>query len=496
MPQKFFITHSHRDNVFARRLCDDLQKQGLGGFFDIYSIHPGDNISAEIDEGLKACDVYVPILSFAALKSDWCKDEIHTANTLSKRPGRIGRPRIIPILVEDCHDEMPAFLQARLYINFAGRYDEALSELLMKGFGINSKPPQNIDPLPSPPQKPVQIQTLPSWFIPAGIASAVIIVVCVLVSFVAGSLTSSPTSVPPTKIVVNAPIASVPTPETISALTVTPIPTGTNTPKPTDTPKPTAIFTPKPTDTPRPTPIQNLGIGSSKISPIDGVTMMYVPVGEFAMGSDSGGSDEKPVHTLYLDAFWIDKFEATNALYKKCVDAGKCLPSNPTSSYTRSAYYGNSQFDNFPVIYVSWDDANKYCTWVGKKLPTEAQWEKAARGMEGRVYPWGNTFDIGKLNSYGSGKGDTISVGSYLAGASPYGAMDMAGNVWEWVADWYGENYYASSQRNNPTGPTSGQYRVLRGGPWDGGQDLVRAANRFNLAPDYRYHNVGFRCIE
>lgn len=293
----------------------------------------------------------------------------------------------------------------------------------------------------------------------------------------------------PTKIATIAPTAVVPT--------FAPSNTPTLTPKPTDTLRPTATTTPKPTDTPRPIAISTLGIGSTKISPIDGAAMMYVPAGDFTMGSNDGGSDEKPVHTVYLDAFWIDKFEVTNALYKKCVDADKCLPPNNTSSYTRSSYYGNSQFNNYPVIYVSWDDANKYCTWTGKKLPTEAQWEKAARGTDGRIYPWGNAFDGAKLNSWDSNPrpGDTTAVGSYPSGASPYGAMDMAGNVWEWVADWYSSSYYTSS-RNNPTGPSSGQYHVVRGGSWLNPSDTVRGAVRHLNTPDSRSSLLGFRCAE
>lgn len=316
---------------------------------------------------------------------------------------------------------------------------------------------------------------------------------CVLLvfafTFVAVACTPSPTvpSVPPTKVVASAPTTVVPT----SMPTMTPMPT--------DTPSPTATFTPKPTDTPRPTVTPMLGIGSTRISPIDGAMMVFVPAGEFLMGSSDvdkqAGDDEKPQHTIYLDAFWIDKFEVTNALYKKCVDAGKCLALSISESYTRSSYYGNSQFDNYPVIYVSWDDANAFCGWAGKKLPTEAQWEKAARGTDGRVYPWGNTFDENVLNSAGGGKGDTSAVGSYSSGASPYGAMDMAGNVWEWVADWYNPSYYASAPRNNPKGPSSGRYRVVRGGSWYFDPGSVRAANRLYFVVN-REFDLGFRCVE
>jgi len=222
----------------------------------------------------------------------------------------------------------------------------------------------------------------------------------------------------------------------------------------------------------------------------DNAWMVLVPAGEFTMGSDNSSEQ---VHQVQLDAFWIDVYEVTNALYKKCVDAGKCQPPNPTKSYTRDLYYGNAQYDNYPVIYVSWDDANTFCEWAGKRLPTEAEWEKAARGTDGRIYPWGNTFDKNLLNLSEGGKGDTTAVGRYPAGASPYGVMDMAGNVWEWVNDWYDANYYASSPRENPKGPTLGNSRVLRGGSFVG---YVRAASRYSNRPVSRDSSFGFRCAQ
>jgi serine/threonine-protein kinase len=261
-------------------------------------------------------------------------------------------------------------------------------------------------------------------------------------------------------------------------------------------------LTPAATLTPEPA----LGIGSTQISPIDNMVQVYVPAGSFQMGSDAGDSNEKPVHPVTLDAFWIDRTEVANAMYALCVEAGKCPPPFSPKSDTRNSYYGDAQYDNYPVIYVTWDNANAYCDWAGRRLPTEAEWEKAARGTDERTYPWGNEQPAGNLLNFADsntnfdwsdrtvddGYADTSPVGNYPDGASPYGALDMAGNVWEWVNDWYDEAYYGSSPSENPQGPASGQYRVLRGGSW-GSSDSVRAANRSWYEPGFDY-DVGFRC--
>ena len=226
-----------------------------------------------------------------------------------------------------------------------------------------------------------------------------------------------------------------------------------------------------------------------------GHEMVYVPAGEFTMGSEGGDSDERPQHKVHLNSFYIDKYEVTNVQYKVCVDAGVCNPPESNRSFTRDSYYGNPAYDDYPVIYISWHDADAYCRWAGGRLPTEAEWEKAARGTEARIYPWGNEWNPSKVNTREAGPGDTTAVGSYPAGASSYGVLDMAGNVWEWCQDWYGSDYYASSPPRDPQGPGSGSTRVVRGGSWLYYEWSVRAAYRRRYDPDSRNYLVGFRCV-
>jgi eukaryotic-like serine/threonine-protein kinase len=226
----------------------------------------------------------------------------------------------------------------------------------------------------------------------------------------------------------------------------------------------------------------------------DGATLVYVPEGVFTMGNDIGESDENPVHTVYLDAFWIDRNEVTNKHYAVCISGGGCTMPFDASSYTRSSYFGTAKFDEFPVIHVNWNQANAYCIWAGRKLPTEAQWEKAARGTDARIYPWGDDAPNKGFLNYNSNVGDTTKIGSYEKGKSFYGAYDMAGNVWEWVNDWYGDAYYQSSSSSNPLGPDAGQYRVMRGGSWYDDSDIVRSTVRYWFDPAISDVISGFRC--
>lgn len=250
---------------------------------------------------------------------------------------------------------------------------------------------------------------------------------------------------------------------------------------------------PQPSPTAEPLPTPTLGIGSVMIRERDNMEMVYVPEGSFEMGSEKGQQDEKPVRQIYLDSYWIDKYEVTNAQYALCVEDIGCTEPIHTNSYSQPQYFYNPTFGNYPVVYITWEQALDYCTWAGGDLPTEAQWEKAARGTDGRIYPWGNTAPDTRKANYGVGN-DTMVVGSYPDSASPYGALDMAGNAWEWVRDWYWT--YDASETKNPVGPDSGISRVLRGGWWDTQTKFLRTSYRVSGLPTTTYYNYGVRCVQ
>lgn len=228
--------------------------------------------------------------------------------------------------------------------------------------------------------------------------------------------------------------------------------------------------------------------------------MVLIPAGEFMMGCNSehnGGipclASELPAHPVFLNAYQIDRYEVTNKKYAACVSAGVCTPPPSVSSRTRSSYYGNPTYNDYPVVWISWTQASTYCSWAGKRLPTEAEWEKAARGTTQLSYPWGDQTPDCTLANVGSCVGDTTRVGSYLSGASVYGALDMSGNAMEFVYDWYGSTYYQESPYENPTGPDWGPTKVLRGGSAVFSSEYLRAAWRGNGLIE-GFDLLGFRC--
>ncbi len=226
---------------------------------------------------------------------------------------------------------------------------------------------------------------------------------------------------------------------------------------------------------------------------LDGAPMVLVPAGPFTMGSNEV-PDEQPIHEVDLEAFYLDRFEVTTARYAKFLEAtGAKAPRHWNE--VNLARDGQR-----PVVGVSWALAERYCRWAGKRLPTEAEWEKAARGTDARRYPWDNEEPTGERGNFGklhwTGYETLDPVGSHPRGRSPYGADDLAGNAWEWVADWYDSTYYAKSPAQNPTGPAEGVERVVRGGGWNYEGLLARSADRNRDAPDTEINTFGFRCAK
>ena len=227
------------------------------------------------------------------------------------------------------------------------------------------------------------------------------------------------------------------------------------------------------------------GIELVRRNSVDGGMALWIPAGTFAMGERLGDRDEKPVHQVHVDAFYLDIYPITQGQFQRFVRE---------TGYRLGQWEARPDADDHPVVDVSWEDAVNYCQWAGKLLPTEAEWEKAARGTDGRTYSWGEEFEPGRACVLGRGFDGTAPVGNFKEGASPYGLHDMAGNVWEWAADYYAEDYYNWCPLKNPYGPDSGDHNVLRGGAWICHRRYLRCAKREHQLPNYRSRFAGFRC--
>ncbi|HEX6032969.1 MAG TPA: SUMF1/EgtB/PvdO family nonheme iron enzyme [Anaerolineales bacterium] len=538
--RRTFLSYSRANKDFALKLAKELKSEGFPVWLDQLDIPLGARWDVEVEKALIECEIFMIIITKDSISSENVLDEIGYAIDSGKR--------FLPVLLERCN--IPLRLRRFQYVDFTNKsFDEgvetakdllrslnAQDTLPRKDLAEGAPAKQAIESNTADPAAPtttmrlrrekleqemrfkeeqakllqekaalekkleeerstnekiaaIQNARTETPLAPARPRSKLIMLLglSVLVMFVAGlaitrMLAPSASTETPTEPPVSSTESS-PAEEVAAAIPVTSnesaIPT-TELPAPTVPPTEAATAT---SSAPLP-----------EISDEQGVSMVLVPEGDFVMGSDRGNPDEQPIHTVYLDAFYIDKFEVTNRLYKACVDDGQCEPPWQTYFFVESPnrmYYGNSQYDNYPVVYVDWNMANAYCEWRGARLPTEAEWEKAARGTDGNTYPWGRELDCQKAN-YQNCVNQTSEVGSYPDGVSPYGAYDMTGNVWEWVSDWYSDNYYSKSDASNPTGPISGQSRVLRGGSWP--RFDVTAYHRNKFAPSYNTFDIGFRC--
>jgi formylglycine-generating enzyme required for sulfatase activity len=508
-----FISYRHTDVYIALAVYKFLTSQGYDVFFDYTNI-PGGDFEQVILANIKNRAHFILILTPTALDrcskpEDWLRREIETAIEEKRN--------IVPLFFKDFSYETPSVskkLTGTLEnfdqyngMNVHEDYFDAAMERLVKQF-LSVQLETILHPVSDQARKKVEKEqdaannapfdmeriireikkssggnvTLARYY-----SIGAVILLVVLLGISGNWLLKSVTSNETPTYTDHTPVLTSTSTQTSTQTSTHIVPTKTLTlsltPK---SPTYTITFTlTVPTKTPTLTPTPTLGIGSTVISPKDGMVMVYVPAGEFIMGSNSGAPDERPVHTVNLDAFWVDQTEVTNAMYAKCVRDGVC--NKPTNTL----HYLNGGYANHPVVYIFWRDAKNYCAWAGRRLPTEAEWEKAARGADARTYPWGEDKNCQKANFSGC-DGNTTEVEKYPKGTSPYGAFDMAGNVLEWVGDWYSPTYYANSLVVNPSGPERGQYRVARGGSWY--SFYVRSASRFWYSVTSSYKDIGFRC--
>lgn len=472
-----FISYSRQDTDYARPLRDHLEALGFDVWMDEKRLQPGERWWARIQRNIDTAAALVVVMSPQSEASTWVEREILYAERRRKP--------IFPVLVEG--DPIPLLANLQ-YADLTGS----------SGGELRPLPPDLIEGLraartavrPAPPM-PADSSAAPAGRTRKRRSSAVWLVGAILLLGAGGLWVRSA--------MIDDPAQSTPTPPDIIP---SPTPTLTETPLPvtaTDTATPTDI-SPSPTPTagtPSPPTLIPPESANAAWKPVTdtrgGLPVVYVPAGCFVMGSGTGDRDETPLHRVCLSAYWIGQTEITNTQYRACVEAGACPLPQDTSRYDQPIYA------NHPVVYITWDNAAAYAAWVGGSLPTEAQWEFAARGPEGWLYPWGNespTCD--RANIFGpveTCQRDTALVGvdQRPAGASWVGALDMNGNVWEWATDWYGD--YPSESQTDPPGPLTGQFRIIRGGSWHSAEYDSRATFRNRYEPGQVDDDRGLRVV-
>jgi formylglycine-generating enzyme required for sulfatase activity len=487
-PLRVFLCHASQDKPAVRELYNALKEEGwIDPWLDKAKILPGQDWEMVIEKAVEDSDAVVICLSSRSVsKEGFVQREIRYAYDIA-----LEKPEetifLIPLRLNDCI--VPRKLRSFHWVDYFGSEKKSSYSDLLEALNLRYEQKMRLEDgndkqeiinaekiktssriLPDKAENQGFFQDLSEaiWrFGKPYIWFGSILLIGLFFLGINALLNQKPT---------------VPLSEQNTATATTPMLTKT----PTKVP-PTATNTLPPTFIPTP------DIGSTMISEKDGMVMIFVPAGEFTMGSNSSNqADERPEHTVILGAFWIDQTEVTNAMYAKCVNENQCAPPKILSSSNSSNYFGNPEFDTYPVHYVGWNMAKAYCEWAGRRLPTEAEWEKTARGTDERIYPWGNAEPRAALLNYNSNVGTTTEVGSYPSGVSPYGAYDMAGNVWEWVSSMYQTYPYSVDDgRENLSALGS---RVMRGGAWDGNDFSVRSTSRYWFDPTYTDYLIGFRC--
>ncbi|MFN8432784.1 MAG: SUMF1/EgtB/PvdO family nonheme iron enzyme [Anaerolineales bacterium] len=499
-PLKVFLCHASQDKPIVRELHDRLLSEGwIDPWLDKEKLHLGEDFDLEIEKAIESTDAVIAFISENAVKkTGYIQKELRLVyDAQMYRPD--GELFTIPLRLEEC--EPPHRFKYWHWGDYFGEEKEKTYQSLLNSLKFihervlkseaAEKTRLEVEELKrqkkeakektereakekrethKKEEKPAIVKSKAGsqtiyWF-----GGFVVLVLGII--FI--SLLNNP------------PSTSQPTPENIQEQVVytsteTEIVMPSTTSTFTLTSSPIIVITSTDTLTPTSYP--------SKIVDSKEVPMAFVPPGEFIMGSENGDTDAKSVHSVYLNSFYIDIYEVTNAFYKKCIS------DNNACSEPNSGYYQFSDYADHPVVNVTWFQADQYCRWRGGSLPTEAQWEKAARGTDGRTYPWGEEAGCNRAN-YHTCVGTTAKVGSYENGRSPYDIYDMAGNVWEWVSDWYDDNYYQYSPPSNPTGPITGKSRILRGGSWSYPMNDLPTYNRREAAPNSSRNVIGFRCVK
>ncbi len=494
MAHEVFISHSSKDKPFADAVCAGLESRGVRCWIAPRDVLPGISWSEAIVEAVEECSVFLLILTSNSNSSKQTINEVDIAVNHNKT--------IVPFRLEDFKPtgSMEYFLGNLHWLDALspGLEDHIakLAAYVLKILEVNkSKDQKSREPAPmkdvaatliQPERKiessrPVDKKRRSNMLKISGAIGALVVVGVIAAYLVFNQK----------KPAVQASLPSPTVEETTANVELQPSPTASLEPTVQATLQETALPV---VVVSVPTPTEEPGIGIPITSGKDGMTQLYIPAGSFTMGSDFGQSDEMPVHQVVLSAFWIDKTEVTNAMYAQCVRDQACLKPLVVASSSRANYYSSSEFADYPVMGVTYTDAKAYCEWSGRRLPTEAEWEKAARGLEGNNYPWGNENpSCSTTNSLGC-TGDTEKVGSIPAGASDFGVLDMTGNVFEWVSDFYQQTYYETSPLVNPAGPSEGTVQIARGGAWDSNANVIRVTNRTMMNANTKSNNVGFRC--
>lgn len=516
-PLKVFLCHASADKPAVQELYHRLENDGVDAWLDSEDLIPGQNWRVEIPRAVENSDIVLVCLSENSVnKEGYVQKEITFAldKALEMPEGRIF---LIPVRLEDC--DVPRKLSSYQWVDLftENGYGRLKMALKVRAEQIGAELPGRKGWLPKRVSKPevskpkqeslIVAETKAQKEVPGEVLETgmkvntgvgkkrfhfekiyIVAMIGVAVFIIVGWLGWP---------LIEKWFVQVPVPSTAVATQFQVSPTEPLIPIMMETSS--LKLTPTNAGTPAPT-----ALPTTFTDPKD-VKMVLVPAGEFAMGSDNGEPDERPVHQVFLDSYYIDQYEVTNASYRECISAKACDVPNSR------IYFDYSRYAQYPVTYVSWNMARTYCEWRGARLPTEAEWEKAARGTGGSIYPWGNIFDGSYVNFCDSNCSDSWAdrysndgyakispVGSYPKGVSPYGAYDMAGNVWEWVSDWYSATYYTEYPMNNwppnPTGPNEGEIRVIKGGAWISKSEGVRSAVRDRIFTTFYGDRFGFRC--